>query len=49
MCTRVVYLGEGDRVLTARSMDWAADVGTNLWMFPRGMSRHGAAGTGSLT
>lgn len=49
MCTRVVYLGDGDRVLTARSMDWAADVGTNLWAFPRGMSRHGAAGPGSLT
>ncbi|MDX2376746.1 linear amide C-N hydrolase [Microbacterium sp. LRZ72] len=49
MCTRVVYLGEGDRVLTARSMDWNADIGTNLWVFPRGMERDGAAGPRSLT
>ncbi|NII95812.1 linear amide C-N hydrolase [Microbacterium halimionae] len=49
MCTRVVYLGEGDRVLTARSMDWNADMGTNMWLFPRGMVRNGAAGANSLT
>ncbi|MBO0595591.1 linear amide C-N hydrolase [Nesterenkonia sp. E16_7] len=49
MCTRVVYLGEQDRVLTARSMDWNADLGTNLWVFPRGLARQGGAGPDSLT
>ncbi|MCH8564362.1 linear amide C-N hydrolase [Nesterenkonia sp. LB17] len=49
MCTRVVYLGEQDRVLTARSMDWNADLGTNLWVFPRGLPREGGAGSESLT
>ncbi|MGJ9405859.1 linear amide C-N hydrolase [Nesterenkonia aurantiaca] len=49
MCTRVVYLGEQDRVLTARSMDWNADLGTNLWVFPRGLPREGGAGPRSLT
>lgn len=49
MCTRVVYLGEQDRVLTARSMDWNADLGTNLWVFPRGLARQGGAGPRSLT
>ena len=29
-CTRLVYLGQNDDVITARSMDWKVDVGTNL-------------------
>ncbi|HEX6998592.1 MAG TPA: linear amide C-N hydrolase [Gammaproteobacteria bacterium] len=48
-CTRVVYLGPEGRILTARSMDWARDIGTNLWIFPRGMQRNSAAGESSLT
>lgn len=40
-CTRAVYLGAGDTVLTARSMDWRVDMKTNLWAFPRGMQRDG--------
>lgn len=44
MCTRFVYQGPEDRVLTARSMDWLTDTGTNLWLFPRGLERDGAAG-----
>lgn len=48
MCTRLLYQGPEDRVLTARSMDWKTDVGTNLWVFPRGLAREGAAGARSL-
>ncbi|UOM32574.1 linear amide C-N hydrolase [Acuticoccus sp. I52.16.1] len=48
-CTRFVYLGAGDTVITARSMDWKTDVGTNLWVFPRGMARNGSAGENSVT
>jgi penicillin V acylase-like amidase (Ntn superfamily) len=48
-CTRVVYLGKNDDVITARSMDWKVDVGTNLWMFPRGMKRVGEAGPNSVS
>ncbi|MHA3904864.1 linear amide C-N hydrolase [Castellaniella sp. WN] len=47
-CTRLVYLGAGDQVITARSMDWKTDVGTNLWAFPRGMRRSGEAGPNSI-
>jgi choloylglycine hydrolase len=47
-CTRFVYLGAGDQVITARSMDWKTDVGTNLWAFPRGMRRSGEAGPNSI-
>jgi penicillin V acylase-like amidase (Ntn superfamily) len=43
-CTRVVYLGPDGNVITARSMDWKVDVGTNLWILPRGISRTGEAG-----
>lgn len=38
-CTRVVYLGEDQQTMTARTMDWKYDIGTNLWIFPRGMKR----------
>lgn len=48
MCTRVVYLGAEDRVVTGRSMDWKYEIGTNLWAFPRGMHRQGRAGANSL-
>lgn len=47
-CTRVVYNGNGNLVLTGRSMDWKEDIGTNLWIFPKGMKRHGMAGPNSL-
>jgi penicillin V acylase-like amidase (Ntn superfamily) len=47
-CTRVVYLGANEDVVTARSMDWNVDVATNLWVFPRGMSRSGEAGPNSI-
>jgi penicillin V acylase-like amidase (Ntn superfamily) len=48
MCTRVVYLGPEDSIITARSMDWKNDMGTNLWAFPRGMNRDEAAGPNSI-
>lgn len=48
-CTRAVYLGDDDVVITVRSMDWVTDLGSNLWIFPRGMAREGAAGEGSVT
>jgi len=43
-CTRVVYLGPDERILTGRSMDWKLPMVSNLWAFPRGMERDGAAG-----
>ena len=46
-CTRALYVGEGGLVITGRSMDWAEDMHTNLWAFPRGIARDGAAGPGS--
>ncbi|UNH38155.1 linear amide C-N hydrolase [Moellerella wisconsensis] len=47
-CTRIVYLGENQQIMTTRTMDWKYDIGTNLWIFPRGMERNGVAGENSL-
>lgn len=47
-CTRIVYLGDNEQVITARSMDWKDEIATNLWILPRGMARDGAAGEHSL-
>ncbi|MGC4105169.1 MAG: linear amide C-N hydrolase [Thermomicrobiales bacterium] len=38
------YASPGGLALTGRTMDWFADMPTNLWAWPRGMERHGAAG-----
>lgn len=47
-CTRGVFIGENDTVITLRSMDWMNDIGSNLWVMPRGMDRDGAAGPDSI-
>ena len=41
-CTRAVYLGPENLVVTGRTMDWREDIQTNLYLFPRGMERAGA-------
>lgn len=43
-CTRVVYKGPENTVITARSMDWKTEIDANLWVFPRGMQRTGEVG-----
>jgi len=48
-CTRAVYLGPEDRVLTGRSMDWKLPMVSNLWVLPRGMERDGVAGLRSAS
>jgi len=48
MCTRVVYLGPEDTIITGRTMDWKSDMGTNLWAFPQGIKLDGAAGPKSI-
>lgn len=48
-CTRVVYLGPEERILTGRTMDWKLPIISNLWSFPRGIKRNGAAGERSAT
>lgn len=43
-CTRVVYKGPENTVITARSMDWKSEINANLWIFPKGIQRDGEVG-----
>ena len=48
-CSRIVYLGPDDTVITARSMDWREDIRSNIWVFPRGMTRQSVSGPNSMS
>jgi choloylglycine hydrolase len=48
MCTRALYQGSDNLVITGRTMDWAEDMHSNAWVFPRGMVRDGASKSNSL-
>ncbi len=48
-CTRCMRVFGDGSVITARSMDWVENPGSELWVFPRGMKRSGNAGPTSLT
>lgn len=47
-CTRTLYTGADNTVITGRNMDWAEDMGSNFWAFPAGLKRDGAAGPNSI-
>ena len=47
-CTRTLYVGDDNTVVTGRNMDWEEDMSSNLWVFPAGMKRDGAAGARSV-
>lgn len=48
-CTRTLYVGADNTVITGRNMDWSEDMGSNLWIFPAGIRRDGHAGPHSPT
>jgi penicillin V acylase-like amidase (Ntn superfamily) len=48
-CTRALFTGSDDLVITGRSMDWLEDMHSDLWVFPRGIPRNGSAGPRSIT
>lgn len=40
-CTRAVYFGKEGQTVTGRTMDWfEADLGSNIWLYPRGLTRN---------
>jgi len=47
-CTRTLFVGADDTVITGRSLDWEEDMSSNLWVFPAGLKRDGAAGARSI-
>lgn len=46
-CTRSLYTGSEQTIITGRSMDWSEDMRSNLWVLPRGIQRNGEAGAGT--
>jgi penicillin V acylase-like amidase (Ntn superfamily) len=47
-CTRFLYATGTNGYIVGRSMDWEEDPHTELWSFPKGLSRDGGAGPGSI-
>lgn len=47
-CTRLVYHGPDNTVLTGRSMDFSINIPANLWIFPKGIERNGEVGPNSI-
>lgn len=47
-CTRVLSESSNQDVIVGRNMDWVEDIGTNMWLLPRGIARNGLAGSNSL-
>jgi choloylglycine hydrolase len=45
-CSRAVYFGLEGQTVTGRTMDWfEADLGSNIWLFPRGLERNSNTAT----
>jgi choloylglycine hydrolase len=47
-CSRFTYETGNGTYIVGRTLDWAEDPRTNLWSFPRGMSRDGGVGPKSI-
>jgi len=47
-CTRVVYKGPNNTILTGRTMDFSIEIPANQWIFPRGIKRNGEVGKNSI-
>lgn len=48
-CTRALFVGSDNVVITGRSMDWMEDMKSDIWLFPRAIERNGSAGENSIT
>ena len=42
-CSRAMYVGPNGMVITTRSNDWVGSQHSNIWVYPRGLSRNGGA------
>jgi Penicillin V acylase and related amidases len=47
-CTRFLWDTKSQDVIVGRNMDWVDDTGSNLWLFPRGLTHNGLAGPNSM-
>lgn len=45
-CSRAVCFGLEGQTVTGRTMDWfEADLGSNIWLYPRGLTRNSNTAT----
>jgi choloylglycine hydrolase len=47
-CSRALYVGVNNQVITTRSNDWLGSQKSNLWIYPRGMKRVGDKAPGAI-
>lgn len=47
-CTRTLFVGTDNTVITGRNMDWKEDMSSNLWILPAGIKQTGVAGERSM-
>ena len=47
-CSRALYVGPNNQVITTRSNDWLGSQKSNLWIYPRGMKRVGDKAAGAM-
>ncbi len=48
-CTRVLYAGEDSLYIVGRSLDWKTPIPTNIYVYPRGMTKVSSDKPGALT
>ena len=49
MCTRILYQGSEDLVITGRGMDWNEDMASNIVILPRNTQYTSYAGNNPLS
>lgn len=47
-CSRVVYKGIDDLIIVGRSLDWKTPIPTNIYVYPRGISKQGNTAANSI-
>ncbi|WP_413585115.1 linear amide C-N hydrolase [Bdellovibrio sp. HCB274] len=47
-CTRFLWSTKDKSVVVGRNMDWGEEIGSNMWLLPRGMEREGAVSENPL-
>ncbi|UYL09921.1 linear amide C-N hydrolase [Bdellovibrio sp. SKB1291214] len=47
-CTRFLWDTKSHDVIVGRNMDWAEEIGSNMWLLPRGISRDGGVAVNAM-
>jgi penicillin V acylase-like amidase (Ntn superfamily) len=47
-CSRALYVGPNNQVITTRSNGWLGSQKSNLWIYPRGLKRVGDKAVGAM-